>query len=462
MGKPVFVPWTNYVSGFEKGKEDASDSITYIEAWISSEMINGIFDIVHNLLLGYGGYSPISKEQRYNMADLCQAPEGTEENKLNTLQFVGEFSEELDIQMYDYVYATEADYRNTLYTAGGRLVGSLLGFVLNFALGSTLGDNAGLVFNIIQMVLYEIDFLIDIFDQALRLLSHLLPFSYAYSMIDEQNLTGSPLQQEKVASTLWKDPNAAYTYLDSEKDTLHGGIWEPKLDESRSTTTITGIALDADIADYLMETGVNGHKHLATNVKDLIANQGILDAGDRLVGYNYYNYVNYGNLSAVIDGETDGLVNVDATFDDDGNILTGYERKLDFIDKGVYAKITLNSAVDTLVDRITLFLNGASYAEQELGMMKKDANYMPNATALRADTILYNKEGEPLDAYYQEIEDMIAKWVDTNIVNSYVIINDYEYVADPITNAVTKRLIGKTYVRDVYGHFDDHDFNRLP
>ena len=53
---------------------------------------------------------------------------------------------------------------------------------------------------------------------------------------------------------------------------------------------------------------------------------------------------------------------------------------------------------------------------------------------------------------------MIAKWVDTNIVNSYVIINDYEYVADPITNAVTKRLIGKTYVRDVYGHFDDHDF----
>ena len=476
MGKPVFVPWTNYVAGYEEGKEDTSDSITYIEAWISSSMINGVFDIVHNLLLGYSGYSPISKEQRYNMADLCAVPEGTDDKKVNKLQFVGEFNEEQDIMMYDYVYDTESYYRDTLYSAGSRLVGSLLGFVLNFALGSALGDNAGTIMNIVQMVLYQIDFLIDIFDQALRLLSHLLPFTYAYSMIDEQNLDGSPLKQTSVASTLWADPDAEYTYLDSEYDN-QSGVYEPKLDESRPTSTISGVALDADIQTLLIKE----HGHLATDVKDLISNAGILEAGDNLVGYNYKNYYNYSNLGAVIDGEDDGKVNINATFDDDGNIMTGYSRELDFIDKSVYAKITLNNAVDTLLDRITLFLNGASYSNATLGTVGKkyahdadgniiydaDGNpqmeisadaYMPGATALRADTILYNREGDPVDDYYQEVEDMIQEWIRTNIVNSYVIISDYEYVADPVTGAVTSRLIGKTYVRDVYGHFDTHDF----
>ncbi|MBR2480287.1 MAG: hypothetical protein IKB56_03160, partial [Clostridia bacterium] len=487
MGKPVFVPWTNYVSGFEEGKKDSSDSITYIEAWISSSMINGIFDLVHNLLLGYSGYSPISMDQRYNMADLCAAPEGTEENDYKYLSFVGEYNEEADIRMYDYVYDTEAYYRDTLYAAGSRLVGSLLGFVLNFALGSMLGDSAGTIMNIVQMVLYQIDFLMDIFDQALRLISHLLPFTYAYSMIDEKDLIGSPLQQTEVASTLWAVEGMPYTFLDSEKS-ITTGVYEPKLENPNSTVTTPELALDADITEYLVKTGIdiNGdgeidHRHLTTNVQDLIGNAGILDVGDNLVGYNYYNYGNYGNLSAVTDCDSNGKVTVAPSFDDDGNIMTGYSRELDFIDKSVYAKITLNNAVDTLLDRITLFLNGASYSNATMGTVGKkyvydsegnivyddeghpkvekvDDAYMPGATAMRADTILYNKKGEPLDAYYQGIADMIEEWINTNVVNSYVIINDYEYVADPVTGAVTKTLIGRTYVRDVYGHYDERDF----
>ena len=161
---------------------------------------------------------------------------------------------------------------------------------------------------------------------------------------------------------------------------------------------------------------------------------------------------NYGAPS-----DYEAQVSVDPVVDDDGNLLEGYMRELDFVDKSVYAKVVLNSAVDTLLDRIVLFLNGASYEADASGMLIGSDNYMPNGTALRADTILYNRDGTPYNEQYAALEQMIDEWIDSNIVNSYVIINDYRYERNE-NGVVVSYLVGKTYVRDVYGHFDEEDY----
>ena len=205
----------------------------------------------------------------------------------------------------------------------------------------------------------------------------------------------------------------------------------------------------------------------STNVKDLVMNEGILDKGDNVVGYNYaYSDVrNYGTATGIDINATYGApsdyeaqVSTDPVTDDDGNLLEGYMRELDFVDKSVYAKVVLNNSVDTLLDRIVLFLNGASYEADSSGMLLAgNDNYMPNGTVLRADTILYNRDGTPYNEQYAAIEQMIDEWIDTNIVNSYVIINDYRYERNE-NGVVVSYLVGKTYVRDVYGHFDDEDY----
>ena len=238
-GKPIFAPWTNYVTGFEGGRTDRSDSVVYIEAWVSSSIINQVFALVNNLLSDYCGYGSLSEDRRYSAADLC-ALNPTEDDDVEMLQIVGTFNENNDEQIYDYVFENEADYINANYAFGGRMAGSIVSFALNWALGSLLGMDmsAGTqttVIGLIQMFAYSLDFLIDILDQATRLLSHLLPFTFPYSMIMEKDLPGSPLMQTEVFSTMWEDTSAYYQYLTNEKDTAGGVLtgnydtWVPSL-----------------------------------------------------------------------------------------------------------------------------------------------------------------------------------------------------------------------------------------
>ena len=455
-GKPIFVPWTNYVSGFEEGKENTSDSFTYIEAWISSDTINSVFSLVNNLFLPYCGYGKISIDQRYTAADLCDIPEGTDEKDIKKLNFTGIFSESREEQMYDYIFTEEALYINTVYSAGARMAPSLINFILFWALGSYLGDSASTIINLVQLVAYQIDILLDVLDQAIRLISHILPLTTAYSMILEKNLEGSPLQQEVVYATMWDNPDEWQgAYLNNKEVTTgNGSRYEPNV--NGTAATIENVTLEEDISEKINQR--------STNVKDLVMNEGVLDKGDNIVGYNYasdvsvqYGTVSNYNINAGYGSPYGTTVSDEPVTDDDGNLLDGYMRKLDFIDKSVYAKVVLNNAVDTLLDRIVLFLNGASYAADESGMLIGTDDYMPNGTALRADTIIYNEDGTPYNDKYAAIEAMIEEWIDTNIVNSYVIISDYRYVTDQ-NGVTTSYLVGKTYVRDVYGHFDNEDY----
>ena len=498
-GKPIFAPWTNYITGFEGGRTDRSDSVFYIEAWVSSTLINDVFSMVNNLLLGYCGYGEITMEKRYSAADLCDIIEGEGDNA-EILKVTGTFNEATDHQIYDYVFENEADYINANYAAGGRLAGSVVSFALNWALPALLGldmnaNTQETALGLIQAVAYSIDFLIDVLDQATRLLSHLLPFTMPYSMILEKELPGSPLQQEEVYSTMWDDSEAWYQYLTNVNETGSGLLegnwssWVPSLEgkvfnsEGGSGTSPDTVTVPSGTSTAEIKIGqVVGQR--STNVKELIANEGILDFGDKVIGYNYldtsaqygaeanYNYnAGYGildgegnSLSTMLSGGDDIIDYQNLTIssapeiDDDGNLLKGVLRELDFVDKSVYAKITLNNNVDTLLDRITAFINGASYTGAEMGAMFTTDNYMTAATELRADTILYNPTtGEPLNEKYAAVEDMIMEWIASNITNSYVIITDYEYFTDE-QGVTTRKLIGKTYVRDVYGYFDDEDF----
>ena len=294
---------------------------------------------------------------------------------------------------------------------------------------------------------------------------------------------------------MWDDSEAWYQYLTNVNETGSGLLegnwssWVPHLEgqvynsEGGRGTSPDTVTVPSGTSTAEIKIGkVVGQR--STNVKELIANEGILDQGDKVIGYNYldtsakygaeaeYNYnAGYGildgegnSLSTMLSGGDDIIDYKNLTIssapeiDDDGNLLKGVLRELDFVDKSVYAKITLNNNVDTLLDRITAFINGASYTGAEMGAMFTTDNYMTAATELRADTILYNPTtGEPLNEKYAAVEDMIMEWIASNITNSYVIITDYEYFTDE-QGVTTRKLIGKTYVRDVYGHFDDEDF----
>ena len=509
-GKPIFVPWTNYVTGFEKGIEDNSDSVVYIEAWVSSSTINSLFAMIYNLLLDYCGYGQVSVDRRYSAADLCAVPEGTDTSDVQIVNFTGVFDENSDDRIYDYTFASEGEYINANYSTGARLVGSIIGFALPWVLDSFvdvgfINDNSFTLLNLIQMFAYQLDFLMDIFDQATRLLSHLLPFTNGYSMVLEKDLEGSPLQQSAIYSTVWDDPSSVYAYMTNKRQgqigtgtismyeyvpLLQGNTFYKDADgnvisaggsyNSDGDLTGTGVSTVSPGTSYDY-TGFDISKYLnqrATDVKTLIDNIGILDEGDILVGYNYttdaVSYTNSDGEPASFDPvlKYDGKTynanqgyGVNASFgttatapevNDDGELVSGYSRDIDFVDKSIYAKVVLNNNVDTLLDRIVLFINGASYSAAEMGTMYGYDDYMPNATVLRADTILYKDDGEPLNEKYAATAKMIDEWIDSNIVNSYVIITDYKYETD-VNGVQTAKVVGRTYIRDVYGHFDEED-----
>ena len=422
VGKPIFVPWDNYVTGFESAAEDRNDAITYIEAWVSSDMINGIFMMVNNMILPLIGYNPITPNQQYTAADLCAVPEGTNDADKNLLMYNGIFDESDDEKIYDYVYANEGEYASVMNAFGARIAGGVLSTVVNL-LPSIIGqDWISKVFGIVQMVLYSIEAVRDILDQVTRLISHILPLTLAYNMYAEKDLENSPLTQQSVVETVARDSNRQVITKDNF---------------ATSGLVGTQVATQEDLRN----------RQISTNVGDLVSHSGALAKDVNLVGYNYTGITT--SIAPVTKATEPKL-------DDDGDMLEGYYRDLDFHDMSVYAKVVLNSNVTTLLDRIVLFINGASYENHDKGKINEDSKYYPNGTLLRADTVLYDEEGQPLPEY-KAVHEMVQKWIATNIVNSYLVINDYRYETNE-GGVTTRRLVGTTYVRDVFGHFDDIDY----
>ena len=140
---------------------------------------------------------------------------------------------------------------------------------------------------------------------------------------------------------------------------LQGNTYNRNGESGGAISTITATADQLNSDDFTIGNLIGQR---ATNVQDLIANEGILAMGAKVVGYNYvegygtYNVAGYDyNTDYGVDGafavgttvETtveDGLtVMSDPEIDDDGNLLQGVMRELDFIDKSVYAKVTQRS-----------------------------------------------------------------------------------------------------------------------
>ena len=63
-GKPIFMPWTNYIQGFKKGPYDTNDAISYLELWVSPSLLSNLFGMVNNILNGLIGYGSISPDTR--------------------------------------------------------------------------------------------------------------------------------------------------------------------------------------------------------------------------------------------------------------------------------------------------------------------------------------------------------------------------------------------------------------
>jgi hypothetical protein len=437
-GKTRFVPWINYTNGYQEGPYDANDAVSYIEIWLAPNFIGDLLGMVNNLLYNMIGYGDITPDQRYLPRDLAAIPEDTSETKIQRLKFDGIFDESDDEKVFDYIYDTREDFQKVMYEAGPRQAGGLVNFLLSFVFTQVMSGgiadtlNSSTAMDAIQFV-FGIELVDDILDQATRLISHLFPLTLPYSMIEEKDLENSPLQAEDVPSTI------------------------VELDGVPDSSFVENVEISGKTY------GPERYQKL-TNVKDLLAHQGALEAGTRLVGSN--------------DKDGDVLVPTDPTVDDEGELTTGYEREHDFHDMSVYAKVFLNANFNNLFERILLFINGASYLhsrnlldpskadeQPELaygyGQITPENWFITKGTILRADSVMFDEDGFPLPEY-QDVYAMIQRWIKTNVVNSYILINDYEYTQDT-QGVVTKKLIGTTYVRDVYGHFDEEDFlNGIP
>ncbi|MFA5448907.1 MAG: carboxypeptidase-like regulatory domain-containing protein [Clostridia bacterium] len=377
-GKPIFMPETNYIDGYEGGAYDRSNNISYVEVWLNSDVITGLFDSLNGFLMPMIGLSAITEDQRYSIADLAVPPAGASDTDI--FQYIGTFDESRDEQVFNYVYSNKSQYLRAIKGASAKLPAGLISYLINDAIREVEFLQNEYVRMVIQ---YAAGALIDEqLDQVTRLISHIMPFTYPYSMAYEKDLPNSPLQQTAVTST--KDAN------------------------------------------------------LTTNVQELMENDGILVNGVRTVT----------NLYATT-----------PQTDDNGHLLNGYMRETDFFDMAAYLKLFFNANSDTIVDRIVLFINGASYAASNTqGIIAGNGtDWKPNGTALRADTIRYDEETGLPHPDDLEMAQVIENWIRKNIVNSYVVVSDYSYTTDEF--GVTKKtLIGKTYVRDVHGHFDLDDW----
>ena len=127
----------------------------------------------------------------------------------------------------------------------------------------------------------------------------------------EKDLPGSPLMQTEVYSTMWEDTSAYYQYLTNEKDTAGGVLtgnydtWVPSLQgntynrDGQSGGAISTIKATADQLNSDNFTIGNLLGQRATNVQDLIANEGILAMGAKVVGYNYVEGYGTYNVAAI-------------------------------------------------------------------------------------------------------------------------------------------------------------------
>lgn len=387
-GKPIFMPFTNYVSGFESGPADRSDNVTYIEAWLNSDFVANLLNMVNGLLQSMlGGMTAITKDQRYTMQDLAVAPEGTKTDYVKLNQFNGVFDESRDELIYERVYETEAEYRAALAGANAKLNAGAVSMLLNYVF-TMLPDFAKNQYLRQAIQALATRFLDDVLDQITRMVSHILPLTSPYSMIEERDLNGSPLNTTAMSSTL----NKAQT----------------------------------------------------TDVKDLVEYEGALTRGKK-----------------VMDGN--GTTATTPELGDDGSILSGYGREINFHDMSVYAKVVLNNHVDTMLDRIVLFLNGASYQnwDEPYKGLTSDYNFnslifAPEATVMRADTVYFDEDGN-VKSESEKIHKILQRWIATNTVNSYIVVSDYRYEKDD-NGVVSRKLLSETYVRDVYGHFDVEDW----
>ena len=79
-GKPVFMPWTNYLKGYEGGIADNSNSATYVEVWLNSSFVSDLFDTLYELLIPMMGIrpsSPTSASSSKTLLRLLRAPATT-------------------------------------------------------------------------------------------------------------------------------------------------------------------------------------------------------------------------------------------------------------------------------------------------------------------------------------------------------------------------------------------------
>lgn len=439
-GKPIFMPWTNYIQGYKKGPYDSNDAISYLELWISPSLLTGLFGMINNILNGLIGYGSISPDTRYAPRDIFAIPDMSDlnatkkEKKITMLNFKGLFDESRDEEVYNYVFDTAVDYIKTAYEAPPRYAGGAVSFALDLVFNQVISPGTGqdiltsdFMSDVINFV-FGIDMIDDVLDQVTRLVSHLLPLTEPYSMIDEKDLENSPLQSTEVLST---------------KDELAGQA-HPQCPDQDAINAI----------------------QKSTDVKTLLSVQGILDNGVDLVGkYKKNGTIHY----RLPDGQRQST---EPKVGDDGELIQGYYREHEFNDRSVYGKVCLNNNFGNLLERIILFINGASYLHSRnvmdlskvsedqkykfgYGMITDDNRFFTKATILRADTVMYDDNGDIVEEDVATFN-MIQKWISKNVVNSYVQVHDYKYVEDE--NGVVRRYkIGTTFIRDVYGHFDEED-----
>ena len=131
------------------------------------------------------------------------------------------------------------------------------------------------------------------------------------------------------------------------------------------------------------------------------------------------------------------------------------KRKIEYFDLAAYAKITLDYRSDSPLERISLLLNGATYQNQVItyggwfgtgigsqtadnGQLDPSKGFAPKATSIQIRNIVVNGNVNQTNLDY------MYDWIKYSIVNSYIIIKEYDIYDNS--------LINQYFIFDNYGH----------
>ena len=398
-------PYNDYVDDmgnliYEGGVSDRYNDYTYIEVWPESSFVNDLLLKVETMLFGMIGVNGVEKGKLILPIDISigaynelQDEDGNPKDSKNYDRWQGKYNED-DGTIYNPLYLSKGAYYQAMNSALAKISG---GFI-HWAIATVLEEY-------LRSAKIELG-------------------GYSLGVID---LIAAGISEPEMVSGGIIGPIAA------------ASSWIPYVGGLISAV-LSGIKTIINQAFVQVQNLLDDASNMISHALPINLAYNMFETMD-MYGSPLYNYYNNGDLEETT--RTEGEISL--------------RRDVKYYDLSVYAKITLDASADVMLDRITLFINSATFINEQNDELADEANWMEgdDRTTQGDWTEGYWKysgrvgdfgEGQltPTGINYgirscniQSIQtiaagvtneanqQLIDAWIRTNNVNSYLIIDDY-------------------------------------